>query len=258
MPQGIVCTTAGGYDICVKDDGEDYWRIVKACIDENIDQDELIRNHPAKAVFAVKRDGVELGLHPLVYTNPKRMVFRVEMGERRFILKRARMGTVGFKRLLPGIMGLTYFTRIMRKVNRAVLNGCDATQDYLLVAEKGLSAFRQEAWLLLGYVEGESLGGLPLEPHRRELARTVEELIGFDLTMDDLTLHNFLVDGGGRVRGIDISCRPFTRLHAVKMVMKLNAQYGLNLPVRGLANNLVRAALALRYRIKKVLGFGEP
>lgn len=257
MPQGITRTSGDGYDIYCKDDGEEYWRILKACIDENIDQDELIRNDPAKPVFTVRRGGVSLELHPLVFTNPKRMVFRVEARDKRFILKRARMGTLGLKRLLPGAMGLTYFTRIMRTVNRAVRSGCDATQDYLLVAEKGLSAFRQEVWLLLGYVEGEPLGDLPLEAHRRELKATVEELLRHGLTMDDLTLHNFLVDGGGRVRAIDISCRPFTRLQAVKMAMKMNARYGLGLPIRGVTDNLLRAALAVRYRIKRALGVDE-
>lgn len=254
MPQGVRRFAVDGYDIYMKDDGVDYWRIVKACMDENIDQGELIRNYPAKPVVTVRRDGVDLSLHPLMYTNPKRMVFRAEMDGRRFVLKRARMGTVGFKHLLPGVMGLTYYTRIMRIVNRAVRAGSDVTQDYFLVAEKKLSAFRQEVWLLLGYVEGEPLGNLPMDVHRREVVATMEEMFRHGLTMDDITLHNFMVDAKGKVRAIDLSCRPFTRLQAVKMAIKMNARHAVAFPIRGFANNLLRLALAIRYRLKRALG----
>lgn len=254
MPPPIVRQARDGYDVYMKNDGRDYWPIVKVCIEENIDQDALIRNFPAKPPIPVRRDGLELELKPLVYSNPKRMVFRLDLDGRSYVLKRARMGTAGFKRLLPGVMGVTYFTRIMRMVNRAVRAGCDVTQDYYLVAEKPVSAFRQEVWVLLGYLDGDSLGAEADFPVWRDgLTETVKTLIRHGLTMDDLTLHNFLVEAG-KVRAIDISCRPFTRLQAVKMAIKMNARYGLNLPVTGFFDTLLHLLLTVRYRLRRAFG----
>lgn len=238
----------------MKNDGGDYWPMVMACIDANIDQDELIRNFPAKPPITVRQGDVEMVLRPLVYSNPKRMVFRLDADGRSFVLKRARMGTAGFKRLLPGVMGLTYYTRIMRMVNRAVEEGCDVTQDYYLVAEKTLSPFRQEVWVLLHYLNGDSLGEKPDFPvWRGRLMETVATLLRHGLTMDDLTLHNFLVEEG-KIRAIDISCRPFTRLQAVKMAIKMKARYGLELPVTGFSASLIRSLLTIRYSLQRALG----
>lgn len=253
MAEAILCGKRDGFEVHAKNDGVDYWAAVRACMAENIDQDELIRNRPARPTFRVRRDGLDITLVPMAYRNPKRLVFRMEWEGRRYVLKRARMGTVGLDRLLPGVMGLTYFTRVMRLVNRAVRNGCGATQDYFLVAEKRTAAFRNEVWALLEYLEGDSLGDQPEGAFRPELKYAVAELLRHDLTMDDLTLHNFLV-GGGRVRAIDVSCRPFTRLQAVKMTMKMNARYGLGLVVGGFLDKLIFALLSVRSRLRTALG----
>ena len=243
-----------GYDVFVKNDGTDYWRLVKACIDENIDQAELIRNHPAMPQFRIDCGGREILLTPLVYTNPKRMVFKMDYDGRSFVLKRARMGSPGFKRFLPWMMGLTYFTRIMKKVNAATRAGCAVTQDFYLVAEKWLAPFRQEVWVLIQYLEGDLLLHAPdYTVHLDALRATASELLRHGLTMDDLTLGNFLLHENS-VGAIDISCRPFTRLQSMKMTLKLNSRYGLNLPVTGLANRTVHGLLSLRYRIRRALG----
>lgn len=254
MGEALLRVKRDGFAVVLKNDGNDYWSAVRACVAENIDQEALIRARPAvPPTFRVRRDGQDIVLVPMAYGNPKRMVFRMEWAGRRYVLKRARMGTIGLDRLAPGVIGLSYFTRIMRKVDRAVRNGCGATQDYFLVAERRTAAFRNEVWALLEYVEGESLGDQPEGAYRPELRRTVEELLRHGLTMDDLTLHNFLV-GDGAVRAIDVSCRPFTRLQAVKMTMKMNARYGLDLAVGGLWNRAIRALLMARYRVRALLG----
>ena len=253
--RAILRSHRDGYNVFVKNDGEDYWRIVLACIRENIDQDALMRNYPAKPDIPVSRDGLEMVLKPFVYSNPKRMVFRLDIGDRRFVLKRARMGATGLKRFFPLAMGLSYFTRIMRFVDRAVRAGCTVAQDYFLVAERPLSAFRQEAWILLEYIDGDSLGyNAAPDELRRELTEVVLRLVRNGLTMDDLTLHNFLVVAGREIRAIDISCRLFTRLQAVKMIMKMNLRYGLGIPIRGVRNTIIRTILAARYRLKKAFG----
>lgn len=249
----------GDYDIYTKNDGVDYWRIVRACIDENIDQAELIREKRWGAKFAIDRNGVRAEATALVFVNPKRLVLKVETGAetggRKFILKRAYMGTPGFKRLLPGVIGLTYFTRIMKLVNRAVANGCAATQDYFLVAERRAAPFRSEVWVLIEYLEGRGLDwfGAKGDCYFPALAETARELLRHNLTMDDAAPGNFIVDpeNPDSVRAIDLSCRPFPRLQKASMTWKLNRLYGLDLPVAGVLDKLLYALANARYRNDK-------
>lgn len=251
MARPIQYRKADGYDVYAKSNGGDYWRIVKACIGENFDQAGMMRSFPAlPEPMTIRRDGMEITLRVLAYANPKRLVFRLETEGRTFILKRARMGTAGFKRLFPWAIGLTYFTRIMRLVDKAVRAGCRATQEYFLVAEKRLSFFRHEVWALIEFIEGESLGREEdVSRWNGELRETTEELLRHNLTMDDLTPYNFLVTGG-KIKAIDISCRPFSRLQAVKMAMRMNQRYGLDLPIAGIVNNIIRFLLSTRDRLR--------
>ncbi len=239
----------GEYDIYAKNDGVDYWRLVRACIDENIDQAELIRDRQRNASFAIDRDGVKAEATVMAFTNPKRLVLRMDAGGRRFVVKRAYMGSPGFKRFLPGVIGLTYFTRIMKLIDAAVRGGCDATQDCFLVAERWIGLFRVEVWALMQYVEGATLGYNPQarEPHLPALRTTALELFRYNLSMDDVAPGNFLV-GGDRVRAIDISCRPFFRLQKAFMTWKLNRRYNLGLPVTGAVDKILYALAAFRYR----------
>lgn len=252
-PEGIVSRVDGEFMVHSKDDGVDYWRLVKACVDEKIDQDALRRMWSEKPKLSVVRDGIDVVLCSIVFSNPKRMVFRVEWEGREFILKRAFMGTVGLRRMLPGSMGITYFTRVMRKVDAAIRAGCRSTQGYYCVAERWLSPFRQEVWVLLECVPGRAL--LPQQlPARREAFRAaVEDLLLHRLTMDDLALGNFL-DDGEAVRAIDVSCRAFTTLQTAKMRLKLSALYGLDLPARGGGERACAWFLRLRYRVREWLG----
>jgi heptose II phosphotransferase len=254
MADGIALRRDGGYVVHWKEDGSDYWRLVKACIDENIDQDALIRGYPAKPSIPVERNGISVVLKTLAYGNPKRMVFRLEWEGRTFILKRARMGTLGLRRFLPWTTGITYFTRVMRKAVAAVAEGCWSTQGYFCVAERWLSLFRQEVWVLLEYVEGTQLNLVNFAPNRRALADAAENLLQHRMTLDDLALGNFLVDNCGVVRAIDISCRPFTALQMAKMRLKLNTVYGLDMPIAEPREKLCARFLKARYWLRSALG----
>lgn len=242
----------GDYDICMKNDGMDYRRLVRACIDENIDQPALIREKKYGARFSMERNGVKADLAVLAFMNPKRLVLRMETEGRKFVVKRAYMGSPGFRRFFPNAIGLTYFTRIMKKVNAAVRDGCDATQDYFLVAERWLSPFRSEVWTLMEYLEGGLLEWRPDSgPYKPALRETALSLLRHNLTMDDVAPGNFIVGEDGSVRAIDLSCRPFSRWQKASMTWKLNRVYNLGLPVRGWAEKIVCALYGFRYRNDK-------
>ncbi len=244
----IVRRREGDYDVYAKNDGVDYWRLVKACIDENIDQAALIREQKWGAAFSIDRNGVKGEAAVMAVTNPKRMVLRLDAGGRSFVVKRAFMGSPGFKRFLPGVVGLTYFTRIMKLVDAAVREGCDATQDCFLVAERWVGPFRSEAWVLLQYLEGKLLRHCgDIEALIPALRETAGELLRHNLTMNDLAPGNFIV-GGDRIRAIDISCRPVSRLHRVSMIWKFNKRYNLGLPVTNPVDKILYALTAFRHR----------
>lgn len=244
LPEGIVRRDAGGsgFVVHMKDDGVDYFRLVKACVDAQFDQAAFMKGFPAQPEAALSRDGIDLSLKALAYTNPKRLVFRCTQGGREFILKRSFMGTLGLRRFFPRVMGLTYFTRVMRKVDAAMRAGCRSTQGYYCVAERWLSAFRQEVWVLLECVPGRDL--LPDVPPSRRAALTeaVEDVLRHGLTLDDVSLGNF-IDDGDAVRVIDLSCRPFRAWQAAKMRLKMRRLYGLDLPMRGIVERICGALL---------------
>ncbi|MDR1744730.1 MAG: hypothetical protein LBS30_03140, partial [Planctomycetota bacterium] len=126
--------------------------------------------------------------------------------------------------------------------------GCDATQDCFLVAERWIGAFRSEVWVLMQYLEGVTLERMQdFAPHRTALEETARELLRHDLTMDDVAPGNFIV-ADDRIRAIDISCRPFSRLHKVSMIWKLNHAYGLGLSVTNRLDRILYALSAIRRR----------
>lgn len=245
----ILRRRAADFDVYVKNDGVDYWRLAKACIDENIDQAQLMLRRHEPQTIPLDRDGVRAELVTMAWTNPKRLVFRMEVDGKRYVVKRAFMRSPGFKRFLPWVVGLTYFTSVMKQVNAAVRNGCTATQDCYLVAERWLSPFRQEVWAVLEYLDGEPLiFADDSASHLPAVRACALELLAHGLTMDDLTLGNFLLGPGGVVRAIDVSCRPCLWLQKVKMAVKLDALYGLDMPVSGVFDRILYRMLEGRYR----------
>lgn len=243
-----------GYAVRAKSDGRDYWRIMAAYLAADVKREEVLPGGERSRGFSVPCGDGELALHPLSTVNPNRRVFRAVFDGGTYVLKWASRGTLGLGSLTGRISCLTYFGRLFGLVRRAVDAGCAATQDYLLVAEKPLSPFRQETLVLLEYVEGEALGGKSdLAPYREALREAMADLAGHGLTIDDISPFNFLA-AGGRIRVIDLSCRPPTRLNVVKMIMKMNARYGLDIPVRGAVDNLLRALLGMRYAVRGWFG----
>lgn len=248
-----------GFDVCEKDDGAAYWRIIQAYRSAGIDRDTLMARQSGGHDPVIVATGTgTMEFHPLVYNNPKRMVFKVIDGGRQYILKWMRRGSAGLNRVWPWGKGLTYHTRLFEMVRRAVDGGCVSTQDYRLVAEKWLSTFRMEAFVLLEYVEGVAFAYKENQDALLPaLRRSTEDLIRHGLTLDDLSPYNFLVGDDGVIRFIDLSCRFPTRLNAVKMIMKMNNRYGIDLPVRGWRDTLLRSFLAARYAVLGRLGGKE-
>lgn len=239
------------YDIYEKDDGLDYWRIVHAYLQAGVTQHDLAARLPEKAAFTLGVGEGEMRFTTISCTNPKRLVFLVETSEGKFLLKWMRRGSLGLKRLFPNSIGLTQYSRLFRKVREAIDNGCAATQDYRLVAERWVGWTRMEVLAVLEYVEGAHMGDQDdYSPYVARLRTAVEEILRHGLTLDDLSPYNFIVAEDG-IKVIDLSCRPPTRVNAVKMVTKMNARYGLALPIRGVVDNCLRALLAVWYGLRR-------
>lgn len=245
------------WDVLAKEDGNDYWRLAEAFLRSGIRQPDLAQtpgDHPA---FILGVGKATMRFTTLSRAHPKRLVFLVETEEGRFLLKRMRVGTLGLGRLFPNTPGLTRYTRLFHKVRAAIDAGCRSTQDYLMVAERRDGRFRLEVVTVLEYVDGELLGERDdYAPYVPRLREAVRDLLAHGLTLEDLNPHNFIVARDG-IKIIDLSCRPPTRVNAVKMTMKMNRRYGLGIPIRGVADNLLRLVLGGWIRVRRWLGKGR-
>lgn len=243
-----------GFTVYAAEDNAEWLRIMDAYLAAGVTFEAVQDGGARGREFAVTHGGEEFRFKALSRGNPGRLVFRAESGGKSYVLKWTNRKTLGLYRLLPGIPGVTYYTRLLRKVSRAVANGCDVTQNYYLVAERPRSLFRMDVLILMEYVEGQSMGRQEdFAPFRERLEKTVAGLVRHGLTLDDLSPFNFLL-AGDAIKAIDLSCRPPTRLNAVKMIMKMNVRYGLRLPIEGLANKAVRALLGMRYAVRGWFG----
>lgn len=240
--------------------GFHFWRgdhegvgLVAACIAAGVDHAAVLGRPDPGAPLVVERDGFSLRLFPLAWRNRKRLVLRVEGGERTYVLKRVNRGSLNWSRLFPGVFGLSYFTRVMRRVGPAVERGCGAVQDVLVVAERGLGLSRQDAWVLLEYIDGVSVGMEGGREHESGMVACAEELLRYGLTLDDVSRGNFLWDGE-RVRAIDMSCRDPECLERAKMIEKIRVRYGYVVPKRRFLDRLLCGLVGLRYRVRLALG----
>ncbi|MDR0361240.1 MAG: hypothetical protein LBJ46_00910 [Planctomycetota bacterium] len=214
-----------GFDAYVKADGTDYWRILRTFLHGGVEAENLKHNRG------------------------KRKVHAFDFGGRRYVLKRDLMRSLGLRHVFPG-GGWTYHTRIMRKVNRAVDLGCRATPDIYLVAERWKGRFRQEAFVLMEFVEGTILRDAGDAGNYRDAIReAMLEMHRFGLTLSDVNSRNFLVGPDG-VKVIDIACRFPDFLSIIRDGLKVKARYNVELPVTGLMNRFFGFAIAVFYTLR--------
>ena len=198
----------------------------------------------------------------------EREIFLVEEYGRRFILKWDKggwgWGTEGplekfFWKLIRG----PFYSRLMKRVDRAVRNGCDVVQTIHLVAERRTLHYCHEAYVLMEYAEGETLmsvtGGFEIqykmneaerEPYDRRVLEAMTKLHRHDLASCDVNPKNFTLNGS-RTTIIDLSCRGNSFIDQVKDAVRLKKTYNIDFPLKGWTRNSLYAILMTFQRVRK-------
>lgn len=169
----------------------------------------------------------------------ERDVHLVEDGGRRYVIKVDRGGWGFGRESRPERIFLKFFwgpfySRLMRRVTRALANGCDAMQTIRLVAERRTLQYCHEAVIILDYVEGKTLHELgDPAPYLERTREAMLSLHANRLALCGVSLYNFVVTEAGKVKAIDLECRGFFRVDRIKDVIRVKRLLGIDLPVEG-------------------------
>ncbi|MDR1744996.1 MAG: hypothetical protein LBS30_04500 [Planctomycetota bacterium] len=179
--------------------------------------------------------------------SPEHHTLITEYGGKKYVVKKAMRQYHHFdSRLKYRLFGSPFFST-MKKVEKAIENGCDRIQRIYLLEEtaerdRKKNAICVNAWIVLDYLPGDMLLG-----HKdageliKKIPGAIEEIHGYKLVQLDCNLGNFIVSEG-RIKIIDIffTSNPFFG-PACRAVRKLKKAYNLDIPVNGVANRIVFA-----------------
>ncbi len=178
----------------------------------------------------------------------ERDVYLLEDGGRRFVLKWDHGGW-GFggegrlERFFWRVVRGPYYSRLLRRVDRAWQNGCHAMQRVFMVAERRTLHYPHEAAVLLEYIEGHEIGA-DWPRYTDGVTACIQSLHANGLAVCDVNEHNFLVTPDG-IRAIDLVCRGNPRLDRMKDVVRAKRIFNIDLPVRGVLDTIVHRGLTL-------------
>lgn len=227
--QPILHWRRDGYDVYVKNDGRDYWPIVEA----------YLRDTQKSRKSLIHRNG----------TNNQ--VYLVNTDSGKFVIKAGRKHTLGLRRFFPNAIGLTFYTRILCKVNRAVRRNFRHTADIYLVMEKWRGGIWLDYLILMEYVEGPVLSSLGnYAAYRDDLRRTMAEMRAHELTLEDTNPGNFIVSKEG-IKAIDLGCRIPTFYYKVRESIRLRDFYGIDLPLKDPVSRFIGVLIKARIWLRK-------
>lgn len=211
----IVESRVDDFNLYVKDDGFDYWGLIEQFRMGFLPVRELKNRHPdVRRVFVVEADG-------------RKLLLKWEMAREKSIEKLAWQ-----------FFTAPFYSRLMRKVNKAVNAGCDVMQDMYLVAERVSGRICREAFAITDYIEGRHITTPEEERrHGQAIIDAMRTLHAHGLAVCDIHHSNMLVTDDG-VKFIDLTCRGTTLLSQAKDVARLKARLNLHLDVSGVANKL--------------------
>lgn len=211
----IIESRADGFNLYLKDDGFDYWSLIEQFRMGFLPVRELRNRQPRlRRVFVVEADG------------------------RKFLLKWEMAREKNVEKLIWHFLTAPFYSRLMRKVNKAVNAGCDVMQDMYLVAERVSGRVCHEAFAITEYIEGRHISTPEEEArHGQAIIDAIRVLHAHGLAVCDIDHSNMLLTDDG-VRFIDLTFRGTTFLSQAKDVARLRARLNLRLDVVGVANKL--------------------
>lgn len=218
-----------GYRVTRLEDGRDYWGLVRDFLSGRNVGERLATS----------------GVH-------KRSVHLVEYGGRKYVVKVDNWpGNVWMWHWAQAVAG-SYDERNMRKINRAVDEGCSVIPRMCLVALTLRWRFIRQAILVIEYVEGERVpepsdSGAEIQDQIRD---AILELHRHKLTQTDISPDNFLRTDAG-IRIIDLTFRNFFFIDRLKTNFRLEQRFQVVMPKKGIIDRIGFAVLGFKFNWNK-------
>lgn len=205
----IVTRNIDGYRVHILDDGTDYIGLVRKF------------NHGQVAAKRLNNPGKH-----------RRMVHLVEVDGRKYVIKiDPRPGNEWTHRMWQVLVGARD-SSLMRRINRAVDEGCDVAPRTFFVAERIRGRLVTETVVIHEYIEGRPVDLINDPPAvRREIVAAMEKLYSYRIAHTDISPNNFLVTDSG-VKIIDLTFRCTFLMGRIKGMVRLKRRFKVNVPPR--------------------------
>ena len=230
-----------GFTVHVKEDGYDYFSLYKRLRQGEIAGKVLLHDDDEHFVHLVRVDG------------------------RAFVYKRVGAADANIETTLWQFFTGPFYSRLMRRVNKATATGCDVVPEMYLVAEKMRGRLCFDKYLLLEFVEGTPMNELDrMEPYREEIAEAFRNMHAHGLSLGNVKTGNMVLSGN-RVRFIDLSTRCTQFTGRAKDVLRLKSMFDIDIPTTGIRDRLALWYVGslfwfsrTRNRIRVALGLKKP
>lgn len=186
---------------------------------------------------------------------PTRQVYVVESAGRKYVLKRDTHVSRHFEVKLWRALTGPFHSRQMRAVNRAVSQGCTVTPEIYFVAERRDRFICRESYIIMEYLPGRALNTVTADyaPYHPQLLRALKELHSHRLAFSDVTANNVMLTDSGEIKIIDLSWGGARWAGVGRDVYEFKQEYGIKVPVRGVADRLAVAYIAVKHMIRNAL-----
>lgn len=206
-PYPITVRKYGDYTIHVKEDGYDYIDLYE----------RILRDEVPKKV--------------LLFDDPEHYVYRIDIDGRSFVFKRFGELDGKLDTKLWWFVAGTFYPKLLRLVNQAVSDGCEAVPDMYLVIEKLSRRLAIDNYLLLEFLPGTSMDELgDMTPYRSAVADAFIDVHRHGLSLGNVKAGNLVLADDGRVKVIDLSSRGTQLTGRAKDAIKVKRLWDIDLP----------------------------
>lgn len=212
-----------GYRLYIKDDGRDY-----------------------AAMWSAFRRG-ELPVLQTFKKNAKREVYLVESDGKKYVLKIVYVVSKHPETRLWYFFVGPFHSRNMRRVSRALANGCTRLADIYFVAEKEGSRLCSESVIIMEYFEGPQLADIGgANAHKEAVREGMMEIHAHNLAFNDCNGANMIMTAQG-LRFIDMDFDSLPCIGMASDIMRMKKDHGIVVPPR----NFTVLLAMLYYKAKR-------
>jgi heptose II phosphotransferase len=232
---GIFTREIDGYNVYIKDDGTDYLELWQKFRQGLLPVSATFKQVSFREVYLVK-------------IQERALIFKID----RFISAHPEV------RLWHFLRG-PFHSRQMLRINRAVSDGCRATAEFFLVAERVRRGLARESWIIQEYFDGRALKEFTdWTPFRDGMRETMLDLHRHGLVLSDIGPSNWVVTADG-VKAIDLTWGGAVWSGKAQDTIRMKNQYQVELPVYGIKAMAGMVYILAKHRLRDSLhNFRKP